>query len=380
MPKKATTTKAKAAPKPAAKTASKAIKKDTPKSTKSAPAAKAKAAATKKAAPAAKGSKTKYLDLGLLLDITSSMWSWVTRAKDTLSAIIDNVKASSDGLTVRVCFVGYRDHCDSVRFDIMDFTENIDDMKAFIQKVTASGGGDAPEDVTGGMRKVLDQSWSTVSVKQVFHIFDAPCHGSQYHDFGNFGDNHPKGCPEGLILEDLLKEFKSKSIGFTAIKLTDCCNKMCDAFKKAYPELTVTDMDKAAAGKSAAEVNKIFAESASYILRAAVGGSATGKGKSAAAKRAASSSKPLWDAKQLAVNQHFSCISYLHVDAIDGDKVTVKNQLGGAWFISKDLLERDCWSGDHFDKEVKCTMTQLTAVLDSCRDTIFKVSFKKKLD
>ena len=140
------------------------------------------------------------------------------------------------------------------------------------------------------------------------------------------------------------------------------------------------DPPKSAKSAPATKAKAAAAESASYIMRAAVNGSATGKGKSAAAKPAASSSKPLWDAKQLAVNQHFSCISYLLVDAIDGDKVTVKNQLGGAWFISKDLLERDCWSGDHFDKEVKCTMTQLIAVLDSCRDTIFKVSFKKKLD
>ena len=35
---------------------------------------------------------------------------------------------------------------------------------------------------------------------------------------------------------------------------------MCDAFKKAYPELTVTDMDKAISGKTAIEVNKLFAK------------------------------------------------------------------------------------------------------------------------
>ena len=54
-----------------------------------------------------------YLDLGLLLDCTGSMASWIARAKDTLSKIIDNVKASvDDQLIVRVAFIGYRDHCD----------------------------------------------------------------------------------------------------------------------------------------------------------------------------------------------------------------------------------------------------------------------------
>ena len=108
-----------------------------------------KKAITKKLAKTVKGQK--YLDLGLLLDVTSSMYSWIARAKNTLKTIIDNVKKSCDGLTVRVSFVGYRDHCDSKRFDIMNFGEDIDAVKRFIEKVSASGGGDWPEDVTGGM-------------------------------------------------------------------------------------------------------------------------------------------------------------------------------------------------------------------------------------
>jgi hypothetical protein len=34
----------------------------------------------------------------------------------------------------------------------MEFTEDIGDLKSFIAKVTATGGGDWPEDVTGGLR------------------------------------------------------------------------------------------------------------------------------------------------------------------------------------------------------------------------------------
>ena len=33
-----------------------------------------------------------FLDLGLLLDCTGSMASWITRAKETLKEIVDNVK------------------------------------------------------------------------------------------------------------------------------------------------------------------------------------------------------------------------------------------------------------------------------------------------
>lgn len=69
---------------------------------------------------------SKILELGLLLDCTGSMYSWIQRAKDTLNQIIENVVKSCDGkLKVRVCFLGYRDHKDTKRFDIHPFTENI---------------------------------------------------------------------------------------------------------------------------------------------------------------------------------------------------------------------------------------------------------------
>jgi hypothetical protein len=38
------------------------------------------------------------------------------------------------------------------------------------------------------------------------------------------------------------------------------------------------------------------------------------------------------------------------------------------------------WSADHFDKEVKCGMTDLSLILEQCSDTIFKVQFKKKIN
>ena len=38
------------------------------------------------------------------------------------------------------------------------------------------------------------------------------------------------------------------------------------------------------------------------------------------------------------------------------------------------------WSADHFEKEVKCGMTDLSDILEQCSDTIFKVQFKKKID
>jgi hypothetical protein len=48
--------------------------------------------------------------------------------------------------------------------------------------------------------------------------------------------------------------------------------------------------------------------------------------------------------------------------------------------MSKDIIIKSAFSADHYQKEVKCTMTDLAGLIESCSDTIFKVSFKKKVD
>lgn len=87
------------------------------------------------------------------------MGSWIQRSKDTLNEIIDNVKAVNPELKIRVSFVGYRDIQDHERFSIYNFTENIDEIKTFIAKVSADGGGDFPEDVQGGFDKAIKMNW-----------------------------------------------------------------------------------------------------------------------------------------------------------------------------------------------------------------------------
>lgn len=99
----------------------------------------------------------KLLELGLICDCTASMGSWIERAKTTLKGIISNVVASCAGkLDVRVSFVGYRDHKDSNRFEILDFSTDLEKVKDFISNCRATGGADIPEDLAGGLRKCLD--------------------------------------------------------------------------------------------------------------------------------------------------------------------------------------------------------------------------------
>lgn len=88
------------------------------------------------------------------MDCTSSMGHWITKAKETLVEIIDKIvdecKGEGENLKVRVCFIGYRDYNDT-RFSVMSFTEDIKEVKNFINDVRAEGGADTPEDLQGGL-------------------------------------------------------------------------------------------------------------------------------------------------------------------------------------------------------------------------------------
>jgi hypothetical protein len=131
------------------------------------------------------------------------------------------------------------------------------------------------------------------------------------------------------VLEDLMKEFYTKKIEFTFIKLNENCNKMIQFMQRNHPDLVITDLAQALKTKSSEEVTRLFVESASYILRATVAGK-----EGAAKKKSAKKGESLWDPSKLQVGDWFSCISYLKVEQVDGTKIRVKNHRGGEWFIS----------------------------------------------
>jgi hypothetical protein len=88
----------------------------------------------KKTSRAPTSVQAKSLEVCLLLDCTASMSSWIQRSKDTLAGIIQNVKNDYAGLKVRVSFVGYRDIQDRPRFEILEFSEDLDACTKFIAK------------------------------------------------------------------------------------------------------------------------------------------------------------------------------------------------------------------------------------------------------
>lgn len=131
-----------------------------------------------------------------------------------------------------MCFIGYRDHKDDERFSIMPFQDDVGMVKDFMTQVIAEGGKDFPEDVVGGLKMCLMQDWTEEATKKVFFVTDAPCHGKKFS--GELDDHFPEGSPEGLQLEDLMREYCKKDIDFTMIKLNDTVNAMVKTMKECH--------------------------------------------------------------------------------------------------------------------------------------------------
>ena len=105
-----------------------------------------------------------------------------------------------------------------------------------------------------------------------------------------------------------MREFASRGIGFTFVKVNSQCDAMIKVMEDNYNPsgntMNVTDLSHACATKTQAEVTKAFVNAASYILSAAVGGGAGDK--KASAKKVKREGDPLWDTKKFEVKQYFS--------------------------------------------------------------------------
>lgn len=205
------------------------------------------------------------------------MKPWIDRARETLSQIIDTVVAESkeegeNPLLVRVCFIGFRDHKDDERFSICPFTEDIQQLKEFMNSCVAEGGKDIPEDVVGGLKMCLMQDWTADSAKKVFMIGDAPCHGKKYT--GNLDDHYPEGSPEGLTIEGLMKEFCKLDIEFSMIKLNNSVDAMIEDMRSYHQELDVKDMSDQTVEKAIADHVMVMPAAAAYERREAAYGGA----------------------------------------------------------------------------------------------------------
>ena len=182
----------------------------------------------------------KAVDIIFLVDTTASMNCYLKGIKKVMRKIIwDIEKCLSqfifDDLDVlKVGLVTYKDHDDEDKLYLtnidIDLTENLKEVINKIMEIKCSGGRDEPEAVLDGINAAInDVSWREESVKFIYHILDAPCHGKKYNDKEN---DRFKECPNNLDAKDLLIEMRNKDIKYSVIKLNSSADLMLQEFQK----------------------------------------------------------------------------------------------------------------------------------------------------
>ncbi|EAR97192.2 MHCK/EF2 kinase domain protein (macronuclear) [Tetrahymena thermophila SB210] len=171
------------------------------------------------------------LDLCFIVDITGSMSPWMNQVVQYVGNTLKTIYEDFPAIDLRVAFSGYRDHCDQHKYVTYDFTRNVDSFRSQLAQVTCLGGGDCPEDVTGGLHNALNFDWGS-SAQQAVFIADSPAHGVKYHE--NIADDYPNGCPNGRKLEDLMIQFSQKKIDFTVVEISGMTKKMFSIMTQCY--------------------------------------------------------------------------------------------------------------------------------------------------
>ena len=102
-------------------------------------------------------------DIVFIVDFTGSMSPYMDAVKRELVSIINTLKQSTGVGKIRVAFIGYRDFGDTDRIVQVDFKEQslMSLVLDTIRGQSASGGGDAPEDLLSAMVAARTLSWSS---------------------------------------------------------------------------------------------------------------------------------------------------------------------------------------------------------------------------
>ena len=173
------------------------------------------------------------VDIAFVVDCTSSMGLYIRKVRQNIREIVSDIKENHNG-EIRFAFVGYRDHNDGPnRIETLYFTKDVEVFETFVGKIKArsTGNADFPEDVFGGLEETIKLNWSYPN-RVIFHIADAPQHGTRFHDFSRRKDNYfDIDEPRGVCIENLLSNLKTKNLNYYFGRITKHTDKMIREFQ-----------------------------------------------------------------------------------------------------------------------------------------------------
>ncbi len=116
------------------------------------------------------------LDLAFAIDVTGSMEDELRYVNSEVNDIVARIRQAAPEARIRVAATFYRDRTDQNVVQQIAFTEDVQSFAHAMRSVSASGGGDYPEDMNSGLQASLNRlSWSTGNADRVLVLIaDAP--------------------------------------------------------------------------------------------------------------------------------------------------------------------------------------------------------------
>lgn len=115
------------------------------------------------------------IDVVFVLDATGSMGDEIEPVKQHIWSIANQIASGNPRPNLRVGLVIYRDRSDSEHTAMTPLTSDLDAMHSALMRVSATGGGDYPEDVDAGLALALhEMNWNQQAARMVFLVGDAP--------------------------------------------------------------------------------------------------------------------------------------------------------------------------------------------------------------
>ena len=125
--------------------------------------------------------KAESIDVAISWDTTGSMYPCLTQVRREVTGLVRRLFKDIPGL--RMAMISHGDYCDgSDVINILDFTEDEDQIVNFVQNAPRTGGGDAPECYELVLNRARGLKWLAGKAKAFVLIGDDVPHGPDYYD------------------------------------------------------------------------------------------------------------------------------------------------------------------------------------------------------
>ncbi|MEB3223314.1 MAG: vWA domain-containing protein [Candidatus Sericytochromatia bacterium] len=128
--------------------------------------------------PVARPGSGAPLDVAFVIDATGSMGGEIRKFQASMGSIAERIKMLPQAPQVRFALVSYRDQGEAYVTKVENFTSSMGDFQARLNEVSASGGGDKPEDMEAALRDTVNTlAWTADgAVRLSFVVADAAPH------------------------------------------------------------------------------------------------------------------------------------------------------------------------------------------------------------